>query len=46
MTFHLAATNTKAVHWPSRLAVGAAAFLALWGMVAMLSRITQKREAL
>jgi hypothetical protein len=45
MTFLLAATNTKTVHWPSRLAIGTAAFLALWGMVAVISRVTQKREA-
>jgi hypothetical protein len=43
MTFHLSATNTKTIHWPSRLAAGSAAFFALWGMVAVLLRVTQKR---
>ncbi|HEX7570688.1 MAG TPA: hypothetical protein VF492_09300, partial [Verrucomicrobiae bacterium] len=42
MTFVLAAENTKMVHWPSRLAGCAAAFLALWGMVAALSRVTRR----
>jgi type II secretory pathway pseudopilin PulG len=42
MTFRLAATNTKTVHWPLRLAGGAAAFLVLWGMVAMFSRVTRR----
>jgi hypothetical protein len=42
MTFTLTAENTKMVHWPSRLAGCAAAFLALWGMVAALSRVTRR----
>ncbi len=41
MTFALTAENTKMIHWPSRLAACAAAFLALWGMVAALSRATR-----
>jgi hypothetical protein len=45
MTFLLAAENTKAVHWPTRLGAGLAAFLALWGMVAVLSRATCSRTA-
>jgi hypothetical protein len=42
MTFVLAAENTKLVHWPARLAGCAAAFLALWGMVAVLARATRR----
>ena len=42
MTFTLSAANTKAVHWPSRVGGGLAAFLALWGLVAVLTRVTQK----
>jgi hypothetical protein len=45
MTFAVAAANTKTVHWPSRLGGGLAAFLALWGLVAVLVRVTRKNEA-
>jgi hypothetical protein len=45
MTFTLAATNTRTVHWPSRVGGGLAAFLVLWGLVAMLARVTRKQEA-
>jgi type II secretory pathway pseudopilin PulG len=44
MTFVLAAENAKMVHWPSRLGAGLAAFLMLWVMVSVLSRVTQKRN--
>jgi hypothetical protein len=46
MTFMLAAENAKLVHWPSRLAGCAVAFLALWGMVAALARATQRNDRL
>jgi hypothetical protein len=46
MTFMLAAENAKLVHWPSRLAACAAAFLALWGMVSVLSRATRRNDRL
>jgi type II secretory pathway pseudopilin PulG len=46
MTFVLAAENAKMIHWPSRLAGCAAAFLALWGMVAALSRATRRNGRL
>jgi prepilin-type processing-associated H-X9-DG protein len=45
MTFTLSAANTKTVHWPSRAGGALAAFLALWGLVAALVRVTRKRAA-
>jgi len=42
MTFLLSAENNRTVHWPARLSVGLGAFLALWGMVALLSRGTRR----
>jgi len=42
MTFQLSAENNRTVHWPARLSVGLGAFLALWGMVALLSRGTRR----
>ena len=45
MTFQLSAANAKTVHWPTRLVAMAAAFLALWGMVAVLSRATRRAQA-
>jgi heme A synthase len=44
MTFVLAAENDKMIHWPSRLGAGIAAFLMLWMMVSVLSRVTQNRN--
>jgi len=44
MTFVLAAENAKMVHWPARLGAGLAAFLMLWVMVSVLSRLTQNRN--
>ena len=44
MTFLLSAENTKMVHWPSRLGAGLAAFLMLWVIVSVLSRVTQNRN--
>ncbi len=46
MTFALAAENTQRVHWPARFGAGAAAFLALWAMVAALSRATRQNARL
>jgi hypothetical protein len=40
MTILLQAANTKAVNWPTRILLLAAAFLVLWGMVALVSRLT------
>ena len=44
MTFLLSAENTKTVHWPARLGAGLAAFLMLWVMVSVSSRVTQNRN--
>jgi len=43
MTFQLSAANTRTVHWPARLGMALAAFAALWGMVAVLSRVTRRQ---
>jgi hypothetical protein len=40
MTIELFAASTKAVSWPMRGLAAAGAFLALWGVVATLSRLT------
>jgi len=40
MTIQMQAASTKAVSWPGRLLALAAAFLVLWGLVAMVSRLT------
>jgi prepilin-type processing-associated H-X9-DG protein len=40
MTIQLFAASTKAVNWPMRGLPAAAAFLVLWGLVAILSRLT------
>ena len=45
MTFLLSAANTKAVHWPTRLSAGLAAFLVLWLAVSVFSRATRSRPA-
>ncbi len=45
MTFLLSAANTKAVHWPTRLGAGLAAFLVLWLAVSVFSRATRSRPA-
>ncbi len=42
MTFQLSATNTRIIHWPSRLGMGLTAFLALWVAVSVFSRVTQR----
>jgi len=42
MTFRLSAANTRTVHWPARLGLALAAFVVLWGMVAVLSRVTRR----
>jgi len=40
MTIQMQAASTKAVSWPGRVLTLAAAFLVLWGLVAMVSRLT------
>ncbi|HXI70428.1 MAG TPA: hypothetical protein VNN22_08750, partial [Verrucomicrobiae bacterium] len=40
MTIQLFAASTKAVSWPMRGLMAAGAFLVLWGLVAILSRLT------
>jgi type II secretory pathway pseudopilin PulG len=40
MTILMEAINTRAVNWPMRLLRLGAAFLLLWGMVALVSRLT------
>ena len=40
MTIQLFAANAKAVNWPMRALAATGAFLILWGLVAILSRLT------
>ena len=40
MTIQLFATNAKAVNWPMRALTATGVFLILWGLVAVLSRLT------
>lgn len=40
MTVQMQAANTKAVNWPEQALMFAAAFLALWGLVAVVSHLT------
>jgi len=42
MTILMQAVNTRAVNWPTRLLMPGAAFLLLWGMVALVSRLTAR----
>jgi hypothetical protein len=42
MTFMLSAANARIIHWPSRLGLGLAAFLALWVTVSVFSRVTRR----
>ncbi|MEJ0088800.1 MAG: hypothetical protein WDM80_03470 [Limisphaerales bacterium] len=44
MTIQLFAASTKAVSWPMRGMTVIAAFMALWGMVAVLSRLTRRGD--
>jgi hypothetical protein len=46
MTIQMQAANTRAVNWPTRFLMLAAAFLALWGMVALGSRLTVRTRNL
>ncbi len=46
MTILLQAANTRAVNWPTRILMLAATFLALWGMVALVSRLTVRTHRL
>ena len=40
MTIEMRAANTRTVSWPTRILILAAAFLVLWGMVALVSHLT------
>jgi type II secretory pathway pseudopilin PulG len=42
MTILMQAVNSRAVNWPTRLLMVGAAFLLLWGMVALMSRLTAR----
>jgi hypothetical protein len=44
MTVQLFAANTKAVNWPLRGLVAVGAFLALWGTVILMSRLTLRHK--
>ncbi len=44
MTIQLFAASTKAVSWPMRGLMAAGVFLVLWGLVAILSRLTSRAE--
>ena len=44
MTIQLFAASTKAVSWPMRGLMAAGAFLVLWGLVAILSRLTLRAD--
>jgi len=39
MTIQMQAVNTQTINWPTRILMLAAAFLVLWGMVALVSRL-------
>ena len=45
MTIQFFAASAKAVNWPARLGTGLAAFLVLWGMVAIVARVTRRAQA-
>jgi hypothetical protein len=45
MTVQLFARSTRAVNWLARALTLAAAFLALWGLVASLSRLSRQSRA-
>ncbi|HKW28690.1 MAG TPA: hypothetical protein VJT54_05100, partial [Verrucomicrobiae bacterium] len=42
MTIQMQAANIRAVNWPTRLVTLAFAFLAVWGLVAVVSRLTMR----
>jgi hypothetical protein len=44
MTIQLFATSTKVLSWPMRGLVAAGAFLILWAMVAVLSRLALRND--
>ena len=44
MTIQLFAASTKAVSWPMRGLMAAGAFLVLWALVAILSRVTRRTQ--
>ena len=44
MTIQLFAASTKAVSWPMRGLFATGAFLVLWGLVALVSRLTRSAE--
>ncbi|HEY1661207.1 MAG TPA: hypothetical protein VGI03_02210 [Verrucomicrobiae bacterium] len=45
LEIHFFATNTKIINWPLRIVATVAVFLALWGMMAIVSRIALRRAA-
>ena len=45
MTIQMQAASTKAVSWPKRDLIVAGAFLVLWGLVAMVSRLTVRSRS-
>ncbi|HLZ54772.1 MAG TPA: hypothetical protein VKS19_09870, partial [Verrucomicrobiae bacterium] len=42
MTIQMQVANTRAVNWPTRLVTLAFAFLVVWGLVAVVSRLTMR----
>ena len=44
MTIQFFAASTKAVSWPIRIFTGVVAFLALWGLVTILSWLTLRGD--
>ncbi len=45
MTIQMQAANTKAISWPKRILTLAGAFLVLWGMVAIVTRLTVRTRS-
>ena len=45
LTIQLFAASSKAVNWPARLGTALLSFLMLWGIVAVLSRVTRRTPA-
>ena len=43
MTIHLLAASTKSVSWPQRVGTALVAFVILWGMVAVFSRVSRRQ---
>jgi hypothetical protein len=43
LTIRLLAASTKTGHWPARLGLSLAGFLALWGLVVAALRVTRRK---